>query len=71
LQIVQAAAAEGIATANALRYGGLTRKEHGAQVRSQQMKARFAALPDEVQERKRQEARERLSRAREALSVDG
>ena len=71
VKIVQATAAEWSAAVKALPYGGLTRKEHAAEARSRRMKADFAALPDEVKEQKRREARERLSGAQKALSADG
>ncbi len=71
LRIVAEARAEGVATAAALPYGGLTKKEHGSELRSRRMKAEFAALPEDIKERKRAEARRRLSRAQKTLPAGG
>ncbi len=71
LRIVAEARAAGVPTVLALPYGGLTRREHGGELRSRRMKAEFAALPEHIKERKRAEAKQRLSRARKMLPAGG
>jgi len=61
LRIVAQAAADGIPTVNALKYGGLTHKEWQSEQRSRRAKERIESLPPE----ERAALAERLAQGRE------